>query len=77
MLFRNKCDACDHWTVFELKVTDDKGKKTCTHCQEQKEVTWDTAAETLIKDGERDVRVLERQFPLLARLRERGDHVKL
>jgi hypothetical protein len=77
MLFRNKCKACDYWTVFELKVVDDKAMKTCTHCQDQENIPWDNAAETLIRDGERDIRLLERQFPTLAQLRDRGDHVKL
>jgi len=77
MLYRNKCNACNYWTVFEMKITEDKGTRTCTHCQDQEEVTWDESMATLIKDGERDIKVLERQFPVLARLRERGDHVQL
>ncbi|MEZ4599337.1 MAG: hypothetical protein R2940_06070 [Syntrophotaleaceae bacterium] len=77
MLFRNKCGACDHWTVFELKVSDDRAKKTCTHCNDQEDIPWDDTSQTLIRDGERDIRALERHFPVLARLRERGDHVKL
>jgi hypothetical protein len=77
MLFRNKCSACDYWTVFELKVDDDKAVKICTHCQTQEEIPWDSAAETLIKDGERDIRLLEGQFPVLAQLKNRGDHVRL
>ncbi len=77
MLFRNKCNACDYWTVFELKIVDDKAMKTCTHCKEQEQIAWDSAAETLIKDGERDIRLLERQFPILAQLRDRGDHIRL
>jgi hypothetical protein len=76
MLFRNKCSACDYWTVFEVKVADEKALKTCTHCQNQEEITWDGAAETLIKDGERDIRLLERHFPVLAQLKNRGDHVR-
>ena len=77
MLYRNKCNACNYWTVFEMKISEDKGTRICTHCQDQEEVTWDESMATLIKDGERDIKVLERQFPVLTRLRERGDHVRL
>ncbi len=76
MLFRNKCDACNYWTVFELKVNGETALKTCTHCQDQIEVTWDSNAETLIRDGEKDIRALEGHFPVLVNLKNRGDHVR-
>lgn len=76
MLFRNKCKACDYWTVFELKVTGDTAVKICTHCQDATEIAWDSSAETLIRDGEKDIRALVGHFPALADLKNRGDHVR-
>jgi hypothetical protein len=76
MIFRNKCKACDYWTVFDLQVNGDKAVKTCTHCQDSTEIVWDSNAETLINDGEKDVRALEGHFPALAGLKNRGDYVR-
>jgi len=77
MIFRNKCNACDYWTVFDLQVTDDTAVKTCTNCQDSTEIVWDSSAEILIRDGEKDIRALEGHFPALANLKNRGDHVRL
>jgi hypothetical protein len=76
MIFRNKCKACDYWTVFDLQVTGDTAVKTCTHCQDSAEIVWDTSAEILISDGEKDIRALEGHFPALVGLKNRGDHVR-
>lgn len=76
MIFRNKCKACDYWTVFDLQVDGDKAVRTCTHCQDSSEIVWGSSAETLISDGEKDVRALEAHFPALAGLKNRGDHVR-
>ncbi|ABA89006.1 hypothetical protein Pcar_1763 [Syntrophotalea carbinolica DSM 2380] len=76
MLFRNKCTACDFWTIFELKTEGDKSFQVCTHCMDQNEVANDGQMETRIRDGEKDVKALEGHFPVLAQLKNRGDHVK-
>ncbi len=77
MLFRNKCTQCDYWTVFELKVNNDKALKICTHCQHREEIDWDSKSEILISDGEKDVRALQGHFPALGQLKNRGDHIRL
>jgi hypothetical protein len=76
MLFRNKCNACDFWTIFELKKEGGKAFKVCTHCMEQIEVANDGQLEAHIRDGEKDVAALEGHFPVLSQLKNRGDHVK-
>ena len=76
MIFRNKCKACDYWTVFDLQVNGDTAVTTCTHCQDSAEIVWDSSAETLISDGEKDIRALEGHFPVLVNLKNRGDHVR-
>lgn len=76
MLFRNKCSACDFWTIFELKTEGDNALKICTHCMDQTSVPNDGQLETCIRDGEKDVKALEGHFPILSQLKNRGDHVK-
>lgn len=76
MLFRNKCAACDYWTIFELKTEDSTTVEVCTHCHAQTEVADDGQIESRIRDGERDVKALEGHFPVLSQLKDRGDHVK-
>lgn len=76
MLFRNKCSACDFWTIFELKTDGDNALKICTHCNDQIEVANDGQLVTCIRDGENDVKALEGHFPVLSQLKNRGDHVK-
>lgn len=77
MLFRNKCTACDFWTIFELKTEGEKAFQVCTHCMAQTAVANDSQLEARIRDGEKDVQALAGHFPTLSRLQERGDHVKL
>ena len=76
MLFRNKCAACDYWTIFELKIDGERADQTCTHCQATAQIDWNSQAETLIRDGERDIQSLERHFPVLGQLKARGDHIR-
>jgi hypothetical protein len=77
VLFRNKCSACDHWTIFELKVEGEEAFKICTHCQDQTKVPYDSQVELNIRDGENVVKLLEKDFPDLALLKKAGDYVKL
>lgn len=76
MLYRNKCAACDYWTIFELKTEADGTYEVCTHCDARAEVANEGQVESRIRDGERDVQALEGHFPVLAQLKNRGDHVK-
>lgn len=76
MLFRNKCTACDYWTIFELKTEGDSAFQVCTHCEEQTALANNGQLEARIRDGEKDVMALESHFPVLSRLKDRGDHVK-
>jgi hypothetical protein len=77
VLFRNKCSACDYWTIFELKIEGEEALKICTHCQDQTRVPSVSQLELKVRDGEKDVKVLEKHFPALAKLKKPGDHVKI
>lgn len=76
MLYRNKCAACDYWTIFELKKEEDTTFEVCTHCDARTAVEDDSQIESRIRDGERDVQALEGHFPVLSQLKNPGDHVR-
>ncbi|MCI0512184.1 hypothetical protein L0128_03130 [candidate division KSB1 bacterium] len=78
LLFRNKCDFCHCYCIFEYTIYDKKVSIKCTHCQD--EVYYSRKnhkkIKNRIKQAEAVVKAIERYYPDLQNLKFSGDFAK-
>lgn len=74
---RQKCPACDYYTVYKAIPAGDKALDTCTHCGHQVAIVWHKEIKAVFKNTEKFLRNMEEMCPELKLLKNPGDHIKL
>ncbi|MEP7156704.1 MAG: hypothetical protein ABI905_13075 [Betaproteobacteria bacterium] len=75
-LFRDKCEHCGLWTVFELSLTDGTICARCTCCGEVRQFASSVAdARRLAASVDKGVSLLEANYPELRTLDNSGEGV--
>lgn len=77
VLHRQKCPACEYYTVYQAIPAGDKALDTCTHCGHQVGIMWHHEIRSVFKNTEKFLRNLEDIYPELKDLKNPGDHIKL
>ncbi|MDO3378970.1 hypothetical protein [Geoalkalibacter halelectricus] len=77
ILHRQKCAACNYYTLYQALPAGDQATDTCTHCGHQVTLAWDDGIKAAIKNTERMLKDLEEIYPELKALKAPGDHIRL
>lgn len=77
LLHRQKCSACDYYTLYRAIPAGEKATDTCTHCGHQVTLAWDNEIRATIKNTEKILTDLEEIYPEIKDLKEPGDHIRL
>lgn len=77
VLHRQKCQACQFYTVYRAEPSGDKALDTCTSCGHQIEIAWNAEIKAILKNTEKMLKDLEDIYPELKELKEPGDSIQL
>jgi hypothetical protein len=77
VLHRQKCSACDYYTIYRAIPAGASATDTCTHCDHQLAIPWHGESKSSFKSFERFLRDLEGIYPELQQLKNPGDHILL
>jgi len=77
-LFRNKCDFCRCYCIFEYTIINKEIIIKCTHCQNQLYYMLDEQGkiENKIKEVEAIIKVIAPHYPDLQKLKSWGDFAR-
>lgn len=78
ILYRNKCDACGRWTIYEATTDTIPIRSECTSCGAGY-ATFASVSEMkkTISEIEAGIKMLEQAYPRLRWLRDRGQSITL
>ena len=77
IFYRNKCETCGCWTIFEVSSSGEGTIHKCTHCHN--ETTMANSIENfkkIVKKMEKSIAILEHTYPQLRQLKKPGDYLK-